>query len=151
MVSEKCAESIRDFVYIVNPTLTPEEITKVADTTLKEGCKTEFKDIFINENSIKKYNPGVRDVVSMIRDNPDVLRPNSYIQFTDNVLIIADAEGDPQDASRIVHAVVTTTEEDPLSPSCGRVDTNQSSIDEVVQYKFNTDTNQCIKYLKDIL
>jgi len=151
MVSEKCAESIRDFVYIVNPTLTPEEITKLADTTVKEGCKTEFKDIFIDERFIKRFEPGIKEVVSAIVESPDILRPNSFIEFADNAIIIADAEGDRRDASRIVHAVVTTTEEDPLSPSCGRVDTNQSSIDEIVQYKLNTDTSQCIKYLKDIL
>jgi hypothetical protein len=159
MVSKRCAESMNEFVSAVYPELSPDEVKQLADATVRgPSCAGEFKEVFINDN-LRHYNPGVRNVIRYIAEEaPDAIRSNSYIEFADNVVTVADAEltgnkiqgEDVNEASRIVHAAVTTTDENPTEPTCGRMDTNVERLSELLKLDKNTSIETCVSRFRAI-
>ena len=150
MVNKECAEEIRKFTTAVNPTLTDEQVKDIADLTVLKECSTQFKKIFIDDG-IKDFTPGTREVLSQLVEHPEYLRPNSYLEFGNNIMIEADGEKDANGRTEnIFHSVITSRPESPLTPSCGRVDTRAKDVSDIVQYQLDTTPEVCLNYLKEI-
>lgn len=159
MVTKECAKGIADFVDAVSASLTPEDIKTLGDKLVVESCEGEFKKIFFNEN-LRHFTPGVQETIDFIADtNPDAIRENSYIEFSDNLITIADAKiapgvepttGSPINASRIVHAAITSTADDPLHPTCGRMDTDVDKLSQLLKMKESTTKQQCATIISEI-
>ena len=148
MVTEECVRAMYTFVTAVNPELNDEIVKNIKNTTIEFKCRGQFKEIYIDDG-IKSYSPAVVNIFKDLIDHPEYIRPDSYIEFGNNIFIEADGEKVKDSVVRLTHSVITSTPDTPLKPSCGRIDTDED-VKDVVQYKLNTTPEQCLTYLKDV-
>lgn len=136
------------FAGSVAPGIDDEIVKNIAETTVLKDCKDEAKKIYI-DNGIQEYTPQVYEFFKAVKEDPSIIRPDSYMEFGNSTFIIADAESENGETKRIVHAVVTSPVNEPLGLACGRIDTDED-VDHVVGYDLKANPDQCITYLKSI-
>lgn len=157
MVSNRCAIGISNFIDAVNPELSISQIDSMGKNLVITNCEGEFKKVYIS-NNLKHFDEGVRKTFEMIAaERPDAIREHAHIEFADNLVNIADAiltrkklTSGEQEANRIVHAAVTTSDGHHLEPTCGRTDTNAGKLSDIMKFKENTTPEECVQMLLEI-